>query len=383
MRLLLGLTYYRPYTSGLTIYAERLAKGLVANGHQVTVLCSQHEAALPLREMLDGVSVVRAPVAARISKGVVMPGLFGLAGRLLRHHDALNLHLPQFDTPALALRGALSRKPVVLTYHCDVILPAGLVNRAAEAAVHAAGHIGAALASRIVTYTQDYADHSAFLRRHRDKVRIIAPPVEVAASSPESVAAFAAKWGMGVPAIGMVTRLASEKGAEVLLDALPAILAAHPTAKVFFAGTYKNVLGEQAYARRLQPRFEQFRDHWVFLGNLSQRELADFYPNCSTIVVPSLNSTEAFGLVQIEAMLCGTPSIASALPGVRQPVLTTGMGKVVPIGDSSALADAVIEVIGDRARFQRPKDEIAKRFDPRRTVEDYESLFAELGAGRA
>ena len=145
-----------------------------------------------------------------------------------------------------------------------------------------------------------------------------------------------------------------------------------------FAGAYQNVLGEEAYALRLAPLLEQHRDHWVFLGNLSHRELAAFYPNCAVIVVPSLNSTESFGLVQIESMLSGTPSIASALPGVRQPVYQTGMGEVVPIGDSDALAATIIRVIRNRPQYLRPREEIAARFNTERTAAEYEALFEEL-----
>jgi glycosyltransferase involved in cell wall biosynthesis len=123
---------------------------------------------------------------------------------------------------------------------------------------------------------------------------------------------------------------------------------------------------------------EQHRDHWTFTGNLSQQELAAFYPNLAVLVVPSLNSTEAFGLVQVEAMLSGTPSIASALPGVRQPVHQTGMGEVVPIGDSDALAAAIVRVIRNRAQYLRPRDEIAGRFNTERTAAEYEALFEEL-----
>jgi glycosyltransferase involved in cell wall biosynthesis len=378
MRLLIALTYYRPYTSGLTIYVERLATALAQRGHTVTVLTSQYDPSLPQREMVDGVRVVRAPVLARVNKGVIMPTIGWLASALAVQHDAMSLHLPQFDVPGLALRGRLLRQPVVLTYHCDVKLAPGLFNRVANTAVDAANNIGATLATAIVTYTQDYADHSPYLSRFRSKVRIIPPPVELPSVDPAEVQAFARRWNIQGPVIGMVTRLAAEKGVEVLLEALPRVLEAYPNARVMFAGTYQNVLGEEAYALRLAPLLEQHRDHWTFMGNLSQRELAAFYPNLSALVVPSLNSTEAFGLVQVEAMLSGTPSIASALPGVRQPVHQTGMGEVTPIGDSDALASAIIRVIRNRAEYIRPREEIAARYNTERTAAEYEALFEKL-----
>jgi glycosyltransferase involved in cell wall biosynthesis len=87
--------------------------------------------------------------------------------------------------------------------------------------------------------------------------------------------------------------------------------------------------------------FEQ-RGCWNFLGNLSQQQLTAFYPNIDVLVVPSLNSTEAFGLVQVEAMMNNIPCVASNMPGVRRPVQMHGMGKVVPVGDHAALNPSVV-----------------------------------------
>jgi glycosyltransferase involved in cell wall biosynthesis len=100
-------------------------------------------------------------------------------------------------------------------------------------------------------------------------------------------------------------------------------------------------------------------------------------------VLPSLNSTESFGLVQVEAMLCGTPSIASDLPGVRVPPQSTGMGEVVPVGDSVALAKAILRVLDNRERYVRPRAEIQAMYSTPRTAELYEELFEELMAERA
>ena len=97
MRILVVLTYYRPHISGLTIYAERLARAWARRGHQVTVLTSQYLPELPREEMMDGVRIVRAPVLFRLSKGVIMPTFGALASKLVMENDVIQLHLPQFD----------------------------------------------------------------------------------------------------------------------------------------------------------------------------------------------------------------------------------------------------------------------------------------------
>jgi len=380
LKILIVLTYYRPHTSGLTIYAERLARGLARRGHQVTVMTSRYDRSLSLLEECDGVRVMRVPVAFRVSKGVIMPTFGFVATRLVREHDVVSLHLPQFDAAGVAARARLMGRPSTLTYHCDLKLPPGVLNWLVNRVVHGMNHLAGLWADRVVAYTEDFATHSPYLSRFAHKVEVIPPPVELPVAVPEQVRAFAQRVGLEGrgPAIGMAARLAAEKGVEVLLDALPRVLEIYPEARVLFAGQYRGVLGEEAYARRLAPLFERHRDRWTFLGVLSPQEMAAFYPNLDVIVVPSLNSTESFGLVQVEAMLCGTPAIASDLPGVRQPVLQTGMGEVVPVGDSRALAEAILRVVGNRARYVRPREEIVARFNSERTAAEYEALFERL-----
>ena len=109
MKVLIALTYYRPHVSGLTIYVERLARALVARGHTVSVLTSQYDRQLALQETIDGVAVVRAPVALRVSKGVIMPTIGALAQKLVPAHDIVSLHLPQLDAAGIGLRGRLFR----------------------------------------------------------------------------------------------------------------------------------------------------------------------------------------------------------------------------------------------------------------------------------
>jgi len=382
MKILTVLTYYRPHTSGLTIYAERLAKAFAERGHQVTVMTTQFESSLPREETVDGVKIIRIPVAFRVSKGVIAPTFGFVATKLVAQHDVVQLHLPQFDAPGVAFRGRLFGKPAVLTYHCDLQLPSGVFNRFVNTVVDLMNDLAGVLSNHIVTYTQDYADHSPYLSRYASKLTPILPPVELPDPHPGAVEAFAAEHHVEErrPVIGMVTRFASEKGVEILLGALPTILKKYPQAQVLYAGQHQNVMGEQAYFDRLSPIIREYEDsgHWKFLGNLDPVQLSALYPNLDVLTVPSLNSTEAFGLVQIEAMMNGVPCVASALPGVRQPVKMHGMGRVAKIGDSTDLGDAILEVLDDPQKFKGDIEAIKKAYNPDSVAQEYEKLFAKL-----
>lgn len=311
-----------------------------------------------------------------------MPAFGATANRLVREHDVIQLHLPQFDAAGVALRGRLLGKPTVITYHCDLHMPPGAMSWLANQAVLLMNNLAAWFTHRIVTYTQDYAENSSYLRRYMKKLRVIPPPVDLPEVSGESISGFKQRTNPqnNSPVIGMAARFATEKGVEVLLDALPAVLDKHPRAQVQFAGAYQQIMGEEEYYNRLYPRIDAYikNGNWVFLGNLNPEDMARFYPNLDVLVLPSLNSTEAFGLVQIEAMINGTPCIASNLPGVRQPVKNHEMGRVVPIGDSASLAQALQEILGDKAAYIRDPEPIRQRYVPDTIAAEYEKLFAEM-----
>jgi glycosyltransferase involved in cell wall biosynthesis len=82
-------------------------------------------------------------------------------------------------------------------------------------------------------------------------------------------------------------------------------------------------------------------------------------------------------------MLCGTPSVASDLPGVRQPPRMTGMGEVVAIGDTQALAEAILRIIQAPNKYSRPRRAIEEIFGLERTVLGYETLFGMYVAKQA
>lgn len=380
MKILFVLTYYRPHVSGLTIYVERLAHALAQRGHQVTILTSRYAPALPAEEALDGVRIVRVPVAFRFNKGVFMPGFLAAAWREMRAHDIVSIHLPQVEAAPAALLARLAGRRPLLTYHCDLQMPPVWYGKIVDRVTYWNNVLSGKLADTIVAYTRDFAGHSPFLSRFLDtKVQVILPPVTIPDSTPEGVAALRARVGLtgGERVIGFAARFAFEKGAGYLMNAIPHILKEFPQIRLLFAGPYgKDVIGETIWDD-LQPLIKQYAPYLTFLGTLNPAQMADFFTVCDVVTVASINNTESFGLVQVEAFMCGTPVVATNLPGVRVPVTMTGMGEIVPIADAEGLARGVIKVLRGRARYVKPHDEIMRTFELAATVDAYEKLFNE------
>lgn len=137
MKILIVLTYYRPHISGLTIYAERLAKAFAKRGHKVTVLTSQFSKSLPLEEIDEGVRIVgNYSGMVQDQQGVIMPKIGWMATKLVMENDVIQLHLPQFDAAGISFRGRVSKKPTITTYHCDLRMPVGILSKAANIAIN-------------------------------------------------------------------------------------------------------------------------------------------------------------------------------------------------------------------------------------------------------
>lgn len=376
MKILQVLYYYYPHCSGLTIYVERLGKHLVERGHQVTVLTSRHDENFPREEITaEGVRVVRAPVVLSVSRGVVMPTFLPIAASLINEHDIVHLHLPITEAAAVAALAKAMRKRVIITHHTDLTLPIGRFNKIAEKAVFASGVAAGYLADRIVTYTHDRAEVSPFIKRFRRKTHVVYPPVEIDQPTEAGVRAFRDKHGLGdKPIVGFAGRFAEEKGLDYLLRTIPHVNAAIPGVQYVFAGPYLNVVGETLYERS-QPLLREHRDHVLLLGVLRGDDLVNFYAASDVLTLPSVNFTETFGLVQVEAMLCGTPVVASDLPGVREPTRVTGMGRTAPPRDEPALAEALIDVLKNRAQYVQPREVISALFSIEATVDAYERVY--------
>ncbi len=380
MRILITSTYFEPYKSGLSTYAYRLARGLAHRGHEVVVLTSQHISDLALEEKMDGFSVVRVPVSFRLSKGVIMLSLPSVVRRWVAWSDLVNLHLPQFESFLIASTAKKLGKKILVTYHCDLEINGGWFSRLAGRITMAIGAKVVNQADLIVQNSMDYAESSQTLSPHLLKVREVPTPVVMQRATESEIADFINKYGIrnSEKLLGLAGRVAREKGYEYLIAALPRVLEAFPEARILQAGNWKGVVGEETYQQTIRKQAEALGDHWTTLGFLSDAEFRAFMAVCDVLVFASLNRTESFGIVQIEAMLQGTPVIASDLPGVRQPVLRTGMGKIVPIRNSDALSVAIIELLQTADKQWEKPEEYSQAFSEEAVAYRYESIMRKL-----
>jgi glycosyltransferase involved in cell wall biosynthesis len=257
------------------------------------------------------------------------------------------------------------------------------VNWAASVVSTAVNWVSMRAAHVVTSMTRDFAEHSPLLSHFLPKLVVVRPPIEMPTVSDERVARLRRQWGVAAQdvVVGMAARLATEKGAEVLARAMPQILARWPTARVLYVGEHDNVFGEEAYARRMVPIIAGLGGHWKFLGVLPPEDMSAFFRLCRVTVLPSLNRTESFGMVQVESMISGTPVVASDLPGVRFATADTGMGLTVPPGDSQALSQAILQVVEHPQKFRGDPAQVAARYAPARTAQQVEEIYESLLSG--
>jgi glycosyltransferase involved in cell wall biosynthesis len=379
VRILSILTYYDPHWTGLTAHAQRLAEGLARRGHEVTVLTSRYARDLAPEQVLRGVRVVRVPALARVSRGVIMPTFLLAAWRHIRTHDVVQFHTPILEAWLITTLARRAGKKALMTHHGDLVMPGRLLDRIVERSVTGMMMRAGLAADAVSVYSRDYADHSAFLRPFRAKHVYIQPSIEIPVPDRPAAAAWKRALGLeGARVVGFAGRFVEEKGFDILLRAIPLVLERVPNARFVYAGETQ-VVYERFHAR-WRHLIERHRDHVVMLGLILDRQrLAQFYAMGDVFALPS--RTDALAAVQVEAMLCGTPVVASDIAGAREAVRLTGMGRLVRPEDPRALADGLAEVALGRERFVRSRDAVRAVFDPERSVDEYEALLGALAGG--
>jgi glycosyltransferase involved in cell wall biosynthesis len=177
--------------------------------------------------------------------------------------------------------------------------------------------------------------------------------------------------------LGFVGRLVDQKGCDVLINAMPLIVASHPTVRLRIVGDGPDRARLQDLARRLnlEPVIE-------FAGY--QETSAQLMRGFDLVVVPS--RYEPFGIVAVEAMASGRPVVASAVGGLVEIVSDGRTGRLVPPEDPGRLAAAISELLAAPDRLvawgRAGRQRVDERFSPQASVEAYAAEYRGLAARR-
>jgi len=380
MKILIVAPYYLPYISGMTTYCRELAEGL-AKKHEVTILTLKHLKNLKKKEVLNNVEILRVPILFKFQRGAYSICLLPTLIKIINKFDVVNVHAPFFEVGPIVLISKLYKKKVILTYHCDLSLRNSILSSLVEKMYYFSIKLATKLADKIVVNSIDFLKASR-IKKYAKKAAEIFPPINTSKFRKVKVSEkFRKKYSIEKSdfVVGFLGRITREKGLEYLIKAIPMINKKIKNVKVLIAGESEKIAGGKGESEKekLLKTIEKLRLNNVFFtGYIDEREINQFYSTCDVFVLPSTHSLESFGIVQVEAMLCGTPVVATDLPGIRIPVKVSKMGLLVRPKNSRDLARAIIKILKNKKQFVKPRKKIVKSFSLKETIKKYGELLA-------
>lgn len=395
--LVLASTYPRWKDDPEPGFVHELSKRLT-DAFEVSVLCPGASGAAS-EEIMDGISIRRFRYAPDRWQSLVNDG--GMVANLKRNPWKWLLVPGFLLSMLLGLRREIRRTRADVV-HAHWIIPQGFV-------VACLGWLGVRLPPLLVTshgadlYTLRSWPLSAakrYVARRATRLTVVSEPMRWELQALGADPSMVSVQPMGVDLTAHFTpgasvprsrdemlfvgRLVEKKGLHVLLEALPAVLAAHPSAFLTVAGFGPELEALRAQAQRLGL------EHKVrFIGAVSQSELPTLYRRAAVFVAPFVEARsgdrEGLGLVTLEAAGCGCPVVASGLQAVRDAFEGLPVTLVEP-GSSAELAAAIASTLGAPAgqdAVMQVRSGLLRRFDWAAVAAAYRQLLLGMLHGQA
>lgn len=365
--------YYYPDVGGIETVTRSLAEGAAAAGYRVSVVCFEKTRSFEAYPPEANVEVVRVPTQSIISSQPLGLRYWTTIRRSARSADVVHVHVPNMFA-ALAATLLPSDVRLVVHWHSDIVSKGRLAKwlKPIESKM-------LERADRIVTTSQRYAEASPALRPYLGKVSVVpigVPDCETnVPNNDSSIPNDLIAWIEGDRFILSIGRLVSYKGFDVLIDAAQHI----SSAKVIIVGK-----GPLENDLRQRVRTAGVDDKVLIAGYLPPSALDALLRRASLYCLPSVERSEAFGVVLLEAMSYGLPLVATDIPGSGVPWVNRHdvSGINVPPNDAKALAEACEGILrsdelrlklsqGSRQRFQN-------EFEDKKSVEKMLKIYRDL-----
>lgn len=327
---------YYPHIGGIETLVKQYSQelGTICNADVKTLVCRDGRGKTT-RETLDGVKLTRAGSLGTYFSCPLSLSFIRLFRKMAREADVVHIHVPfPLADAALLLSGFKGR--VVVSWHSDVVKQKKLMTFYKPFMMKLLKR-----ADCIITATKGHIDGSDYLPGFRRKCRVV--PYGITPGdylsierSPILTNRLSDKKNVKVFFTG---RLVYYKGVNILLKAFTMT----ENCELFIAGTGEMEQELKAFAKR-----HNIEKKVHFLGFLPDNELKQAYADCDIFVLPSVAKSEAFGIVQLEAMVYGKPVINTKLPsGVPYVSVHGKTGLTVPPSDAKALAEAINTLAAD------------------------------------
>ena len=325
--------FYPPHKGGMETHLQDLCERL--QGKIETEVVVAGETSKTSSETVNGVQVTRMGTLFDFKAAPVCPDLMRLVRKSTA--DIVHLHVPN-PTGVVANLVDSIKRPLVVTYHSDVIRQK-ILGSAFQPILDRCLRRAAA----IICTSPNYIESSPVLNRFREQCRVI--PLGVATAKFQKVDEAAVRKiheEFGNRIVLGVGRLIYYKGFEHLIQAMKKV-----DARLLLIGD-----GPLRQSLEEQARSIGVADRVTFLGEIDN--VAPYLQAASVFVLSSVARSEAFGIVQLEAMACGTPVVNTSLRSGVPYVSVDGVtGITVPPSDSEALASAINQLLSDGALRER------------------------------
>lgn len=357
---------YWPNVGGVEKVVETLALGMRRRGWQVRILVCHNDRGPSEVRRIDGIPVIYASTYRNVMSLPLSLSFFALFRRLSQQADIVHWQEP-FPLATLASFMVPAGK-CCATYHADIVRQRGF-RYFANLLMRLTFRRGVS----VVATSNGLAKHSGVLSRLKKAANVIPIGVDVPAvpHSGHATQAWRDKYRIAGPYVLFVGRFVYYKGIDILLDA--AALTDWPLVLIG-RGPLENDVRDQISRLNLSGRVTVINEH------VSDDELRVWFEQCKFFVLPSVEKSEAFGIVQIQAMAAGVPVINTALPsGVPDVSLDGISGLTVPPRSVDALVAACNKLWRDdtlcRQLGERGSERAATEFSSDLMIKRYEAIY--------